>query len=1603
MIENRKKNIFKYFCVILMSMLCAVTLLSATDSALKVNAAGNTPIHSIVGYETHSHVVTQSVLGSPSNYTESNYKNTGIQVYASNNKGTTTNSTSIELDSSSFYVDFSGANALYVPSIVYENTCYTTHYRFEIKSSSGYISWYIDYSVDISKEPYERVFNVNGSKTTKTDSELTGTKNFQPTELGKRLVTLYSGNFTWKLTREYTWISCDTNNKSVAVYETTSSLTGSLLIDTTTPTLTAKGYSNNATIKSGSYVNQRVTLSASDTNFEKIYYKIPGRIYWNSTTAKTYTSTSVSGWWIVYATDAVGNKTSEFTFYYDTTKPVGSISSNGTTVASGSYVNKSFAYTASDSGSGIKQIYYKSPISSSYQTYSAGTIIPASAGDGWYYFYSVDNAGNQSATMSVYLETKAPLIEIYKNGRVAYSTTLTQNGTFDTGVYFNRFDYLKITYDSSSGNVSCNYMLNKNIEIGPSYTSYKYTIDISTPTGIIGHYSFYVIDTKPYIMVNDIKYNSGSIAYKNSDAYVSFYDDIDIVDSGDTGVTITSEGNRIVDTHAKYSDLSGLTLSTDEGTETTYYLTLNDRAGNTSTFTVVIDKEGVDGFWTSDGEKIPNNGYTNKPVYLDWNEENVTATYSKDGGEYESYTKGTKFSEDGTYSVILQDLAGNKTTYVVNVDTVSPTGVLYANYEEVTNNSVTNSKIYFTWDGENTATVNGEPYTRNTVISEDGSYEFILQDKAGNTSTYKIRIDTLPPTLNQGQINSSEDYLVGKWFLVNVDGTQTSFADYESALEFASTKEIEKSVTTLELEDINNFTQYHLVASKGNPRDDVRVGTYWRYKSQANPDSELYYFDEALLKEVVHHYAKAYVSEVNYYTLDQNDYGEVSNNMFDNKWTSDDGITAPIANEYVFTDFDSTQVFLELVGGTNGKVPVEFNVPLKEQFNVTGLYEVTEIDEAGNTSSYHIFLDFSGPDLVVNAEVFGDGIVKEMTITSDIVSTISTYYYKSFAISQIVDNDSWATIAITNNGKTTYYSKGDTLPVLTEGGKYDLTVYDRLNNSYEFVVYIIGNEATIEFNPNSEATEFTIDISLEQEFDTIVSLEIYRNGEKLEGVTTDTLSYTFTKDGKYTVVLRDNFGRIIERTYDFDKSLPNGNLSIDNGSRTTEKVTFTFDNEKYVAEVSKDGKVIETNSSGEILVSDDGNYSIKLINLTDEENFNTYEFTIDTMAPEIFLDGVEQGKTTNSDVNVSWNDVDVVSATYTKNNGEEVVLKNGETLTEEGIYVVKISDDLGNTTEVMFTIDKSLDYEVYVGNTSTTGIETTGEDVSLINNEELHITITKNGEGYDYSFGDVLSEEGIYLIRISDDYGNTTVIQITIDKSVDAYATTGNGTISNEEVTVVAGEKVSVIVTKDGQAYDYILGQPITEEGKYSVTIYDAYGNQKTITFEIVKGTKSAIDYTLGESVEIIEVKHNGEVIEWNSNHLNFTEDGIYEVTVLVDGKEYSFELSLDTTAPEITLNGIEDGEAGNVTVTITDMTEEGTIKVYKDGVEIEYNLGDELKDYGKYVVEVTDELGNTRSYTFTLEYQMNGWAIALIVIGLLAIVGIVVLICLKKKRVFKD
>lgn len=126
------------------------------------------------------------------------------------------------------------------------------------------------------------------------------------------------------------------------------------VVDVSAPTYTLKAGSTS--ISSGSYVNQQITYSVSDSHTGNLYYRSPSNSSYYSTTNTSYTVSATSGnngWWYFYSTDSYGNTNSTVSAYLDTVKPVGMVTANGSTVSNGGYTNKSFYYTATDSGSGI--------------------------------------------------------------------------------------------------------------------------------------------------------------------------------------------------------------------------------------------------------------------------------------------------------------------------------------------------------------------------------------------------------------------------------------------------------------------------------------------------------------------------------------------------------------------------------------------------------------------------------------------------------------------------------------------------------------------------------------------------------------------------------------------------------------------------------------------------------------------------------------------------------------------------------------------------------------------------------------------------------------------------------------------------------------------------------------------------------------------------------------------------------------------------------------------------------------------------------------------------------------------------------------------------
>lgn len=1289
-----KQKAFKIKIVTAFILLAAIAVLfcvlSFASDKTKADAAGNSKIYTFAAtdYMETKEINLTSPTGWDDPVSSSAYRNTGIQIYAASNSGSVSTGDTVNLDSGQFYIDFNGAT-IYRPSnlsVIMDSVVYFDDlYSFEILRY-GSIVWYARFTSDYNGDVYSKTVNINGNSTLST-SESKDLIVFNPMEFGKRYVNLSSGAYTIKIRRQYNFAV--EHGPLTTRY---SEMSGNLLIDTTNPTSTLTGYTTGKNIANGSYVNEKVTFSASDENFNRLYYKTPTANSYSSTSSKSYTTGVATGWYYMYAEDKSGNVTPTYSIYYDPVKPTGNIKSNGVSVASGAYISESFSYSATDTDSGIANIYYRTPTNGNYQTYTQGTIIPRNAGDGWYYFYAVDRSGNQSNISSVYLETAAPLVEIYRNGTLAFGKTVTEAGNYDTDIYVNERDVLRVKYESSSGKATCNYGINTDVLIDGNYPNNTYKISLTTATGITTTYTYRIVREKPYISVNGVRYGNGATVRLKEDTAITFNCDEVISDTADTGAEIVSDGNVQINEKIPYSQSRTKTFTTAEGTQTKYLLKLSDRAGNESNITVYIDKEPAVGEWISDGNILPNDVHTNKPLSFEFDESDATATYSFNGGEYSEYTSGRTFFADGTYTVILTDLSGNKSSFRVVIDTVCPVGKLYANYTEIENNSVTNGKVYFSWDGFATATVNGQPYEKNKVLSEDDIYNFVLRDAAGNISEYSVEIDTVAPIANKNRLFGDKSYAVGKWYNVVFDGQKKSFESYDSALDYACAVEFEKFVTPLVLNSVSDFTQVHLIASKGNPLEDVRVGNYWRYKSRANESSELYYFDKEYLDEVIAFYAKNYISEVNYFDPSKDGYyGELSENMYDNIWIAENGTKAPLANRFVFTEDDSSTVFAEFAENGDNRVKVEFGIPFGKQFTESGLYKITETDCAGNVSTYFVYLDNSEPTLIVNAEVYGENEARELNISKSISEEIKAYYYKTFTIVRIADGDAWATVKVENNGNTKYYSYGDELPVLNLGGEYTITAYDRLGNSYSFIVYIVGSEATVDFSANADNTAFAVKIRLEQSFDTLVALDIYRNGVKFDGIMPDKLDYEFDKGGKYTVTLRDNFGRLIEKTFNFDKALPVGFLTgVENGGLAMTDVKFTFDSEKFYAEVTKDGQAYKRGRSGEMTftVSDEtvGNYIIRLIRLTDEENYADYSFVLelDSIAPTLELIGVKNGGVSGK--SVMLDNLSEQATIEVFKDGELISYELGSELKEYGKYRVIVTDVAGNRSEYGFTL-----------------------------------------------------------------------------------------------------------------------------------------------------------------------------------------------------------------------------------------------------------------------------------------------------------------------------
>ena len=198
----------------------------------------------------------------------------------------------------------------------------------------------------------------------------------------------------------------------------------------------------------------------------------------------------------------------------------------------------------------------------------------------------------------------------------------------------------------------------------------------------------------------------------------------------------------------------------------------------------VITPDDLDGLFTNESVSVTITDDTKTTYTLTLNDEKV------------ENADLSNLSAEGTYTLTVVDAAFNETVVAFTIDKTNP--LLVINGEVI---EETDETLYFTEDIKVTVEeANLETFTSNThdrteqVLEGwnvgEGGYTFVITDKAGNKTTYKVVVDKTPIAVNHLYVknNTHEDYNVSEENRYKVIGKgQELYVEYVLKEEFTST------------------------------------------------------------------------------------------------------------------------------------------------------------------------------------------------------------------------------------------------------------------------------------------------------------------------------------------------------------------------------------------------------------------------------------------------------------------------------------------------------------------------------------------------------------------------------------------------------------------------------------------------------------------------------------------------------------------------------------------------------------------------------------------------------------------------------------------------
>ena len=382
---------------------------------------------------------------------------------------------------------------------------------------------------------------------------------------------------------------------------------------------------------------------------------------------------------------------------------------------------------------------------------------------------------------------------------------------------------------------------------------------------------------------------------------------------------------------------------------------------------------------------------------------------------------------------------------------------------------------------------------------------------------------------------------------------------------------------------------------------------------------------------------------------------------------------------------------------------------------------------------------------------------------------------------------------------------------------------------------------------------------------------------------------------------------------------------------------------------------------------ENGNETVKTIEITNIDEVPPTEE--DTTPPEV--NDVEDNGIYNHSVIPNIVDEHLAEIYLTRDGIDVENYQNGDTIEDEGAYVLNAVDEAGNEVVVKFIIDKTApEMTIHQENTDNKNVEVSMTFLDNLTSINM-VKVTQGEQTIDY-----FENGGQELTLQKEDNSAIAAINVTKNGTYTIYVKdeAGNDKIQVFEVTTITEEpEVDDTTPPTIQTTE----ESINENESIKVTINVTDTESQIATIKIANGEQD-IDYFENEGT-ILQMKTDDKsaeaavMITENGTYTIYAEDeqGNKTVNVITITEVVTPDPGLDDTTPP-TITGVEDGVTYETEVTPRIEDENlASVTLTKDGNIVEdYQNRDTISENGTYVLTATDEAGNQTVVEFVIDIK---------------------------------